>query len=249
MTLDCIAIDDEPLALSLMDRFAKKIPYLNLVNTFESAFDAIHLLKKDKIDLLFLDVQMPDVSGIQFIKTLTNPPMTIFTSAFEKYAIESYDLNAVDYLLKPFAFERFFKAVDKAHSLKMLKENNLDNLTNSSAVSTKQIENHPTFIFVKSEHNLVKIDLQDIKFIESIKDYLKIHLLSQKNPVLTICTLKSMYETLDKNEFVRVHRSFIVPIQKIKSIRKGRIMVLDSEIPIGDLYAQDFYQKIGLSEM
>jgi DNA-binding LytR/AlgR family response regulator len=243
MTLDCIVIDDEPLAINLVEKFIKKIPYLRLIAAFESSFEALNSLKTIKVDILFLDINMPDISGIQFIKTIQQPPMVIFTTAYEKYALESYELNAVDYLLKPFSYERFLKAVDKAHSLKLLSNKN----TEAEAEKNNVTIDTQDFIFVKSEHNLIKIDLEDIMYIESIKDYLKIQLESQKHPILTINTLKNITTSLDATRFVRVHRSFIISLRKIKSIRRGRISIGDTEIPIGDLYSQAFYKQVGLN--
>jgi DNA-binding LytR/AlgR family response regulator len=248
MIINCIAIDDEPLALSLIHKFVQKIPYLKLLEVYESAFDAVEMLKKHSIDLIFLDVNMPDINGIQFIKNMVSPPMLIITTAHAKYALESYELNAIDYLLKPFAFERFLKAVDKAYGLKLLK--NPQNLPETEENSRQALEpaTNPNFIFVKSEHQFVKIDLVDIIYIESLKDYLKIHLESQKNPVITLSTLKSFADQLNPQEFIRVHRSYVVAMSKIKSIRKSRLIAGQTEIPIGEMYVDNLFKKIGLNE-
>lgn len=245
MNINCIAIDDEPLALSLLKKFIQKIPYLNLVENFESAFDAVEMLKMQKIDLIFLDINMPDLNGIQFIKNLAFPPMVIFTTAHSKYALESYELNTIDYLLKPFSFDRFLKAVDKAHSFNLLKVNNLNNL-NLQAKTSNEEQTSADYIFVKSDYQFVKIKLSEILYIETDKDYLKIHIENQKTPILTLGTLKAMAESLDYQEFVRIHRAYIVAVSKIKSIRKGRLKINDTELPIGEMYTESFFKLLGL---
>jgi DNA-binding LytR/AlgR family response regulator len=248
MILNCLAIDDEPLALNLIHKFVQKIPYLKLIETYESAFDAVEILKKQAIDLIFLDVNMPDINGIQFIKSLATPPMLIITTAHAKYALDGYELNAVDYLLKPFAFERFLKAVDKAYGLKLLKTPQNLPETEEKLAQTAELNTKPNFIFVKSEHQFVKIDLADIIYIESLKDYLKIHLESQKTPIITLSTLKSFADQLNPQEFIRVHRSYVVAMSKIKSIRKSRLVAGQTEIPIGEMYVDNLFKKVGLSE-
>ncbi|MDX2302937.1 MAG: LytTR family DNA-binding domain-containing protein [Microscillaceae bacterium] len=241
MTLHCIAIDDEPLALNLIQKFVSRIPYLKLQGLFEGAYEALNLLKQEQIDLIFLDVNMPDINGVQFLRNLNHPPMVIFTTAYDKYALDGYELNALDYLLKPFSFDRFLKAVDKAYSFKALKEANKPVLpTTAEAPKSDNSE----YIFVKSEHNLVKIRLSEILYIESLKDYVKIFLEGKRHPLLTLHNLKSIFQLLDPNQFIRVHRSFIVSIDKIDAVRKKRILICEREIPLGELYLEDFQKRV-----
>ena len=247
MIINCIAIDDEPLALNLITKFVDRIPYLELKGVYEGAYEALGILKQEKVDLIFLDVNMPDISGVQFLRNLNNPPMVIFTTAYDKYAIEGFELNALDYLLKPFSFDRFLKAVDKAYSFKTL--------TESQHTTSIEVGNHAKateigetksrdYLFVKSEHNLIKIHQNEILYIESLKDYVKIHLEEKKHPVLTLHTLKSIFQLLDTDKFIRIHRSYIISIDKIESVRKKRIYIRGCEIPLGELYQDDFQKKV-----
>jgi two-component system, LytTR family, response regulator len=241
--IKCIIIDDEPLALDLLEDFIKKVPFLNLIKKFRSAFDAIDLIQKNEVDLMFLDIQMPDITGIQFMKSIKNKPMVIFTTAYEKYALEGYDLDVVDYLLKPIPFDRFLKAVNKAYeyfNLRKVQEQTPNTETlpsqNEKAGST------PDFIFVRADYQTVKISFNDIKYIEGLKDYIKIYLFSKDKPILTLLSLKAIEEKLPSSEFIRVHRSYIVAVNKIDSIRKNRLWISNKEIPIGDIY-QDNLDK------
>lgn len=245
MTINCIAIDDEPLALNLIAKFVDRVPYLELKGFYEGAYEALGILKQEKIDLLFLDINMPDISGVQFLRNLNNPPMVIFTTAYDKYAIEGFELNALDYLLKPFSFDRFLKAVDKAYSFKSLKEGQqpLDEEGNINAEDLGKGKSRD-YLFVKSEHNLIKIRQNEILYIESLKDYVKIHLEGKKHPVLTLHNLKTIFQLLDADKFIRVHRSYIVSIDKIESLRKKRIFIGECEIPLGELYMDDFQKKV-----
>ena len=230
--IGCVAIDDEPLALQLVEGFIQKVPYLNSLGIFESTFDAIPVLKGEKVQLLFLDINMPDLSGIDFLKSLKNPPLVIFTTAYDEYALQGFELNALDYLLKPFSYERFLKATDKAYDQINLLEQNIHHEATGE-----------DYIFVKSEHNIIKIPLNDILYIQGFKDYLKIHT-SAPRPIFTLKSMKSMEEMLPSNRFIRVHRSYIISIDKIHSFRNGRIKILDKAIPIGELYRESFHQKV-----
>jgi len=231
----CIAIDDEPLALDLVEDFAGKVPFLDLVHKFKSPFDAIDIIQKEKIDLLFLDIQMPDINGVQFISSIDTKPMVIFTTAYEDYAVEGFNLNAIDYLVKPFSFERFFKAVNKAYEYHKLK-------SNPQKVIEEQKVNENKYIFVKADYSTVKINLDDILYIEGLKDYIKIY--AGQKPVLTLLSLKKIEEKLPSNRFVRVHRSYIVSIDKIESIQRNRIIIGEKRIPVGDYYKENFYKII-----
>jgi DNA-binding LytR/AlgR family response regulator len=229
--LNCIAIDDEPLALDLIEGFISKVPFLKLTKKCNRAVEAIEIIQSGKTDLIFLDIQMPDINGIQLLKTLKPKPMVIFTTAFEQYALESYELDVVDYLLKPIPFDRFLKAANKAHDYHKLKSDP-QNTNTASAVN----ENVTDFFFVKSEYQNIKIDLDDISYIEGLGDYIKIYLTSKEKPVLTLMSLKTFEEKLPAAIFIRVHRSFIIAVNKITSLTKSSVQIGSKEIPVGDLY-------------
>ncbi|MBT1697620.1 response regulator transcription factor [Fulvivirgaceae bacterium PWU4] len=237
--MTCIAVDDEPLALDLLEDNIKKIPFLKLLRTCSNAIEANHFLQENPVDLLFLDIQMPGITGIQFLNGLSkNPPLVIFITAYEKYAIESYNLDVVDYLLKPVSFERFLKGVNKAYEQFNFRKN-----------PPVQASASPDFLFVNSEYNLVKIDIQDVVYVEGLKDYIKIFLLSSPRPVITRMSMKSMEEKLPSDQFLRVHKSFIVSLKKIVSIRKGRINLLKTQIPISDHYKENLYRIVDPSNL
>jgi DNA-binding LytR/AlgR family response regulator len=221
--INCLAIDDEPLALDLIEDNIRRIPYLNLVKRCKNAFEANEVIMHEKIDLLFLDIQMPGISGIQFLQSVVSPPLVIFITAYEKFALEGFNLSAVDYLLKPVSFDRFLKAATKAYELFNLK---------NTATQTPGME----YLFVNADYNLVKINLKDVAYIEGLKDYVKIFLTSATRPVITRMSMKSLEEKLPQASFSRVHKSFIVAIDKIVSIRRGKISIGVSHIPISDHY-------------
>ena len=223
--MKCIALDDEPLALEILKDFCSRVPFLELEKTFVKASDAAKHLRKFPVDLLFLDIQMPDISGIDFYKSLAQSPMVIFTTAYSEYALEGFNLSAVDYLLKPFEFERFSEAVQKAQEY-----------NNYQKQSGKQ---EAQYLYVRSAYRLVKIHFKDILFIETMDDYLKIHVENGK-PVLTLMNLKAMEEKLSPTEFCRVHRSYIVPLDKINFVRNKMITISTFQIPIGNKYEEEF---------
>jgi DNA-binding LytR/AlgR family response regulator len=232
----CLAIDDEILALDLVKDNISKVPFLELAGGCTSAFEAMELLRKEKIDLLFLDIQMPDLSGIQFLKSLKNKPLVIFTTAYEKYALEGFELDVIDYLLKPFSFDRFLKAANKAKDYLDLKDRAASGETGGGSVSAAG------YIFVKADYKLMKIDFDEILYIEGLKDYIKI--CTGGKPVLTLMSMKSIGEKLPASEFARVHRSFIVALKKIRFIQRNNIHIGDREIPISDLYKEHFFSLI-----
>lgn len=228
--MTCLAIDDEPLSLDLVEDNIRKIPFLKLIKKCSTALEANAVLQEQPVDLLFLDIQMPGLTGIQFIQGLTRtPPLVIFITAYEKYAIEGYNLDVVDYLLKPVSFERFFKAANKAHEK-----------FNARAPVTPALD----YLFVNSEYNLIRIDFNDIAYVEGLRDYVKIFLLSAQRPVITRLSMKSLEEKLPQNMFIRVHKSFIVALNKITSIRKGRISILKAQIPISEHFKENIYKLI-----
>ncbi|SKC81564.1 LytR/AlgR family response regulator transcription factor [Ohtaekwangia koreensis] len=225
MKINCIVIDDEPLALELVESYIKKIPYLHLKGLFHEPFSAIEMLRSDKVDLIFLDVNMPDISGIEFLKSFDKPPAFIFITAYDQFAVQGFELNALDYLLKPVPFNRFLKASDRAFEMLKPKEPALDG-----------------FIFVKSEHNTIKVSLSSIYFIEGYKDYLKIYT-DEANPILTLTTLKA-FEELLPTSFQRVHRSYIISVSKIISFRSAKVYIRNRYIPIGESYTEQFQRLV-----
>jgi DNA-binding LytR/AlgR family response regulator len=230
--LIAIALDDEPIALELLSDYAARLPFVQLAATFTDPFEAMAFLKNKAVDLLFLDIQMPDLTGFQFLQALQiQPPAVIFTTAFRQYALEGFNLDAVDYLLKPYDFQRFTKAVNKAQDWLSGRE------------TPVQTPAKPEFIFVKSEHQLVKVMLADILWLEAWGDYVKIHTQPEK-PLLTLTSLSVFAEVLPDSDFVRVHRSFVVNLSKISLIQRNRIFVGEKNIPLGDAFAEGFYKKL-----
>jgi DNA-binding LytR/AlgR family response regulator len=225
--MQCIAIDDEPLALDVVREFCKRVPQLELKGAFTKTSEASVFLSNNKIELVFLDIQMPDMTGLEFHKLLSDETMVIFTTAYSEYAVEGFNLDAVDYLLKPFQFARFEKAIKKALEYQKY-------VQKSATAESDQL-------FVRSEYSLVKISQADILYIETMDDYLKIHLPGKK-PVMTLMTMKTIMEKLAPEKFVRVHRSYIVPMAKIESVR-GKVIDLGiTEIPIGASYEEAFFK-------
>ena len=233
MKLTCITVDDEPLALDQMADFISRIPYLELKASFKKGIDALYFLKENKTDLIFLDIHMDDISGIQILKTLKNKPFVILTTAYDQYALEGYELEVNDYLLKPISFERFVKAVEKIINLKI----NANNLSIPIA-STVQF---PEYIFVRADYRMRKVVLNDILFIEGYKDYLKFHL-SQKKPVVSRVSFKKLESILPPKGFIRIHKSFLVSVDKIDSIGRNAIKVGEHTIVIGEAYKDRFFK-------
>lgn len=224
----CIAVDDEKHVLDLLVDNIKQVPYLELVKSCRSALEAIEILQKEKIDLIFLDIQMPKLTGLQLIQTLQQPPMIILITAYEHYALEGYNLNVIDYLLKPVSLERFLKACNKAKEL--------FDLRNDRPVLQRE---EPDHLFVNVEYKLVKIQFSEILFIEALKDYIKIHLAPPAKPVLTKMSLKAMEEKLPVNKFVRIHKSYIVSADKITVIKRDLVNVGELELPVSDFYKEN----------
>jgi len=221
MSLKCIAIDDEPLALALIKEYVSKTNSLELVQTFEDAIAGGEYLRRHPVDLLFIDINMPDVSGLDLVRSLEERPMIIFTTAHKKYAIEGFELDAIDYLLKPINYERFSKAVNKAIEYHEYKR-------------SKQVVDESLFVY--SEYRMLKIPVKDIEYIESLEDYIKIHILNSK-PVLTLMTLKGVLEKLPSSKFSRIHRSYIVANDKVRSIQNRKVMLASLiELPVSESY-------------
>ena len=226
--LTAIALDDEPPALKVIENFCSKVDFVHLKKTFTKPREAMSYLRKFPVDLLFLDIQMPSFSGIEFFKSLKQKTMVIFTTAHSEYAAEGFDLSAIDYLLKPYTFKRFKKAVDKAHEYYSF----------SQQTSLAQ----PQDIYVRADYRLIKIEVKDILFIEGQDDYLRIHLENNPNVVARM-TLKAMEGKLPGSSFIRVHRSFIVSFDRIESVRNKTLFLSGNEIPIGRSYEKIFFEK------
>lgn len=255
----CLAVDDEPLALDILANYINKMPSLTLVKTCTDPLEALSLIQQGKVDLLFLDIQMPTLTGIQFLRVMNGKCKTILTTAYSEYALEGYEYDVADYLLKPISFERFLKAVQKAvgqlavvseqpsvsreqplvgSSQSSIGNENTDTL--SSPTTTQQ---QLDFIFVKTEYKIQKINLSDILYLEGLKDYVSIYTTAER--ILTLQTMKKMEEMLPSNRFVRVHKSYIVSLEKIETIERQRIFIGKNTIPVGDSFQKDFMKLIG----
>lgn len=243
--LKCIAVDDEPLALDIIEDYVSKIPFLELVKRTENAIEALQMVQAGGIDLVFLDIQMPELTGIQFLKIANGKASYILTTAYSQYALESYDLNVSDYLLKPIAFDRFYKAVEKVHN--QLKaavpaEATVQPQMAATIAAPQSVSAVQDFIFVKTEHKIQKVELNDILYIEGLKDYISIFTRTER--IITLQNMKKMEETLPKGQFIRVHKSYIIALDKIESIERSRISICGKVIPIGDTYRDDFFRHI-----
>jgi Response regulator of the LytR/AlgR family len=226
-----IAIDDEPLALQLVSGYIEKTPGLKLAGKFDNPLDASEFLANNQVDLVFVDIQMPDLSGIEFTRLIEKGPKVIFTTAFGKYALEGYKLEVIDYLLKPFSYEEFLASVQKALKLIRLEQNSL-----------QKVEANDEFLFLKSDYKIKRINFNDILYIEGLKDYVKVYVQNIPKPVLSISTLKLIESKLPESRFMRVHRSFIVNLGKIDTIERSRIVFGKTYIPVSDQYKEKFQE-------
>jgi DNA-binding LytR/AlgR family response regulator len=238
MTLKCIIVDDESLARKLVEENIRQLPFLDLVGICKNPFEAMQVLQDQPVDLIFLDIQMPGMLGTKFLQGLREKPMVIFITAYSNYAVESYDLDVIDYLLKPVSLERFTKACYKALDEKQ-KQNAL-----ASPVNTISQVNEPDFIFVNSDYALVKVILENITHIESMKDYIKIYVNTATRPVITKITLKSISEKINSTSFLKVHKSFIVNLQKIESIKSQNIVIGSHNIPVSDAHTESLMRAL-----
>ncbi|TKC00838.1 LytR/AlgR family response regulator transcription factor [Pedobacter cryophilus] len=237
--IKCLVVDDEPLAIDILEDYISKIPFLSLVKSYQNPIEALSAVQEGDIDLVFLDVQMPELTGIQFLKIANGKCKVILTTAYSQYALDGYELNVVDYLLKPIAFDRFYKAAQKA------KELLCSTPAQATVIETQVAAPIPVahnFIFVKTEYKIQKIYLDDILFIEGLKDYISIY--TQKERIITLQSMKKIDEALPDHLFVRVHKSYIVALDKIESIERSRIFIKDKVIPIGDTHRDYFFKMI-----
>jgi DNA-binding LytR/AlgR family response regulator len=235
--LRCLAIDDEPLALELLEDNIGQVPYLELAGKCSNALEALKILQQEQVDLIFLDIQMPGLTGLQFIQSLTQRPMIILVTAYEKFALEGFNLDVIDYLVKPVSLDRFIKACNKALELY-----NLKNRKPETTASEQE------YFFVNVEYSLQKVEFGDIQWIEGLKDYIKIYLRNSNKPIVTRLSMKTVEEQLPASRFIRIHKSYIVSVAAITSIRKTSVFVGETEFPVGDNYKdalQAFVNKRG----
>lgn len=230
MSIKCIIVDDEPLAVEILEAYVEKLPYIQLVGTFNSSLTALQYLKGNRVDLVLLDIQMPELTGFQLVSVLDNPPLVIFITAYDQYAIKSYELEAVDYLLKPVGLDRFIKAIDKV-------QKRLEGHLPVESQPNEANQHREPFLFIKSEYRIQRIEKSEILYIEGMKNYLRVVTRTEK--FMTLQSFKNIQEFLPEPHFVRVHKSFIVALDKIDFIECNRIRIGDAYIPIGDTYKKD----------
>ncbi len=236
-----IIVDDEPLALDILETFIQQIPELTLVTRCSNAFEANQALLDNEIDLMFLDIQMPQMTGLEFLKTLPNPPMVIFTTAFPNFALEGFELNVLDYLLKPIAADRFLKAVNKAK----------EHYSKQKATETNENADDKNFFFVKADKKLVKINYKEITYIEGLKDYVIIWL--EQSRIITLQTMKSLEDKLDMRSFKRIHRSFIVNLDKVTAVNGNMVELYFKgqlkQLPVGKNYKDELLEIINTNKL
>ena len=232
---NCIAIDDEPLALQLVESYIKRTPFLNLIGTYGSAEEAMPTIQNEKIDVAFLDIQMPDFSGLQVSKMLSPETKVVFITAHYRLAIEGYKVNAVGYLLKPISYDEFLDVAMKVQG--MIQKD-------STPVASSPSQPEQRTILVKSDYKMLQIPIKDIIYIEGLKDYVKIYIENEKDPIVSLLCMKSLETKLPENQFCRVHRSYIVQTSKCKVIEKGRIVIGNNTIPISDSYRASFFERL-----
>lgn len=233
--IKCLAIDDEPLALQQLAMYIKKVPFLELTGQCRSAFEAMKLLENEEVDAIFVDINMPDLNGMDFVRSLSNPPLVVFSTAYSEYAVEGYKVEAVGYLLKPFGINDFM------HTANIVKKQY--DLRHSSDAITAQSEDGT--LFVKSDYKTIRINIADIRYVEGMSEYLRIYLKDHAKPVIALLAMKKLEERLPQNMFMRIHRSYIVNLKMIQEVNKTRV-ILDEEtnLPIGDIYRDAFNKYI-----
>jgi two-component system LytT family response regulator len=229
MIINCIIIEDEPLALERLRDYVLQVPFLNLLTSFDNGLKAITYLKKEKVDLMFLDIQMDGITGIQLLETLQKRPDIIITTAYDSYALKGFELNVTDYLLKPFSFERFLQAATRVYD----------------KVEEPGDREQPSFIFIKTEYRHEKVNFDDLLFIEGMRDYRRIHTTDKK--IMTLQTFKELEQQLPFLQFCRVHKSFIVALNKIEMIERDRIKIRDELIPVSETFKEDFLRRVNIS--
>ncbi len=237
MTLNCWIVDDEPLALSLLESYVQRVPFLKLTGKYSNALSAMKHIVEEKVDVMFLDIQMPEVNGMEFARILNDHTRVVFTTAFSEYAVEGYKVNAIDYLLKPFSFSDFLAAAKKVLSW-------FEMTGGTKEREFVAPEKEKVGIFIKSEYKLLHVLYEEILYIEGLKDYVKIYIESDAKPILSLMSLKSLEELLPADRFLRVHRSYIIHRNKISSINKNRISIGKKQVPVGETYRKQFKDMI-----
>ena len=236
--INCIAVDDEPLALKLLQDNISKVPFLKLVSACNDAFEAMKALQENKIDLVFIDIQMPGLTGLQFIGSLVNKPLVIFITAYKQYALESYDLSVVDYLVKPVPLDRFIKACNRAQELNELKAMKQQYIVQPSK----------EYFFLNVDYSQVKVMFDDIIWIEGLRDYIKLNLKSTKKPLIVRTSLKAIETELLPNKFIRIHKSYLIAIAEITAVRKNSVFIKEMELPVGETF-RETVEKIVRKEL
>lgn len=234
----CLAVDDELLSLDLLEDNIRQVPFLQLVGRCSNAYEAMAIMRKEPVDLLFLDIQMPGLTGTQFLQSLTNRPMVIFITAYKRYALEGFELDVLDYLIKPVPFERFLRAVNKAAEYQAFKQ-----MPPAPAATPETAA--ADYFFVNVEYNLIKVVVNDISHIEGWRDYIKIYCCNEEKPLVARLAIKALADRLPPNRFIRVHKSYIVAVDKISSIRKNRIYIGHHIIPVSDSHRDGLFNIIG----
>jgi two-component system, LytTR family, response regulator len=242
MKLNCVIVEDEPLARNLLTEYVRKVPSLNLIEACSSPIMALDVLRNNAIDVLFLDVQMPELTGISLLKVLQKRPLVILTTAYSEYALQGYELDVVDYLLKPITFERFLRAVDKVNLRLGSKKPTPPAVVEKSSAAAEQ-----PFVFIKDGTKLVKVVFDDILYVEGLKDYVTIHLSNQK--IVSLQRLKTLEEQLPSDKFIRIHNSFIVALRSIDVVHKNHVQIRNAQIPIGETYKKSFREFIEQNRM
>ncbi|TDY63805.1 LytR/AlgR family response regulator transcription factor [Algibacter lectus] len=237
--ITCVIVDDEPMALNLVETYVQKTPFLELKQKCSSAIEAMEFIKEQPVDLLFLDIQMPDLTGIEFSKMLPKETRVVFTTAFDQYALEGFKVEALDYLLKPFDYAEFLAAANKANHYFSLLKGTLQN----------EVSEVKEFLFVKSEYKQLRIKLSDVLYFEGLKDYIKIWLKDNPKPILTLMSLKSLQEELPESQFLRVHRSFIVSLKNIEVIERSQIIINNQRITVSEQYKSAFLEFVNSNSL
>jgi len=229
--LNCILADDEPLAIDLLTSYIQRVPFLNLIKSCSNAYEVMEISKSTFIDLAYLDIQMPDIDGMELAHHMDDKTMLVFTTAYDNYAIEGYKVNAIDYLLKPIDFQEFYASAEKA-----------SNLCKSRKIASVSVKNQ--YLFIKTAYRIERIEFNDILYIEGLKDYVKIYLQNQLNPVISLISMKNINDYLPQNQFMRIHRSFIVNLSKVQTIERSRIIFGNVYIPVSDNYKEQFKEFV-----